>query len=590
MSLALECTKLSHNKNQKQTRLKNVLSSTGMNATSSVKRPKSRDSHVKTSVLDVSKNEAKKEAVYVRKNKQTDNTFAKVVSNKENVIDVAVANASKAKTLIPKSSETTFVAPKTRFSEKATQSKVVQIILWVVDSGCSKHMWVMFSIDDKLLLKRSWEPYRFRIQLCLGHIRFSVGLFCDGDLKWLLRSIHVMFEISESSDTTILFPLTIDHDQEDSPSTSSIIVDTHEAPLVVTASDEQTSPISLQETDEFNQERFYCMLHGRPCWIESMQDELNQFERLQVWELVPQQRKECYKQEEGIDFEESFAPVARLEAVRMLKKALYGLKQAPRACYQARPKSKHLKEVNRIFGSKQSYNMGVLYPKDSGFELIADLDADHAAEYVSLLHAVLMLLWMRTQCLTMDLNTIRFRCIVIPRVPLLFHAIQSNILRQSTLTSVPSAEKADEMILQDMIQVSLAEHTSHEEQETRENVALIYEHLAAEEIEKLVEDPENVDDSSPPRHDDTSIPGTRLEPIGDKESLEVEIIQEKEEEITKDTEVEPDKDTPMRGEGKKNVEETRISPIPSPTRSPRNLSTLVSSDIEKLQELMVTHV
>ncbi|GKF45623.1 hypothetical protein Tco_0135425, partial [Tanacetum coccineum] len=71
-----------------------------MNATSSVKELKSRDSHVKTSVLDVSKNEAKKEAVYVRKNKQTDNTFAKVVSNKENVIDVAVANASKVKTLL----------------------------------------------------------------------------------------------------------------------------------------------------------------------------------------------------------------------------------------------------------------------------------------------------------------------------------------------------------------------------------------------------------------------------------------------------------------------------------------------------------
>ncbi|GKB97544.1 hypothetical protein Tco_0983681 [Tanacetum coccineum] len=37
---------------------------------------------------------------------------------------------------------------------------------------------------------------------------------------------------------------------------------------------------------------------------------------------------------------------------------------------------------------------------------------------------------------------------------------------------VPSAEKADEMILQDMIQVSLAEHKSREEQEARENVAL----------------------------------------------------------------------------------------------------------------------
>ncbi|GJW26383.1 hypothetical protein Tco_0040194 [Tanacetum coccineum] len=78
-----------------------------------------------------------------------------------------------------------------------------------------------------------------------------------------------------------------------------------------------------------------------------------------------------------------------------------------------------------------------------------------------------------------------------------------------TAESMPAAEKADEMILQDMIQVSLAEHKSREEQEARENVALVYEYLAAEEIEKLVEDPENVDDSSPLRHDDTSIPGTR---------------------------------------------------------------------------------
>nr|GFD28025.1 hypothetical protein [Tanacetum cinerariifolium] len=36
------------------------------------------------------------------------------------------------------------------------------------------------------------------------------------------------------------------------------------------------------------------------CWIEAMQEELNKFERLE---------------EEGIDFEESFAPVARLEAI-----------------------------------------------------------------------------------------------------------------------------------------------------------------------------------------------------------------------------------------------------------------------------------
>nr|GEV59552.1 hypothetical protein [Tanacetum cinerariifolium] len=93
-------------------------------------------------------------------------------------------------------------------------------------------------------------------------------------------------------------------------------------------------------------------------WIESMQEELHQFDRLDVWELVD--RPLCTNDmriKEGVDFEESFAPVARLEAVRLfiayathktftiyqmdvktaflyrLKKALYGLKQAPRAWY-----------------------------------------------------------------------------------------------------------------------------------------------------------------------------------------------------------------------------------------------------------------
>ncbi|GJW74914.1 retrovirus-related pol polyprotein from transposon TNT 1-94 [Tanacetum coccineum] len=146
-------------------------------------------------------------------------------------------------------------------------------------------------------------------------------------------------------------------------------------------------------------------------WIEAMQEELRQFDRLQVWELVDkpfgknviklkwfwENKKDedqtvihnksrlvakGYAQEEGIDFEESFALVARLEAVRIffayaahksfpiyqidvkttfvngplkeevyvaqpdefvdpdqpkkvyrLRKALYGLKQAPRAWY-----------------------------------------------------------------------------------------------------------------------------------------------------------------------------------------------------------------------------------------------------------------
>ncbi|KAK2395681.1 putative mitochondrial protein [Trifolium repens] len=147
-------------------------------------------------------------------------------------------------------------------------------------------------------------------------------------------------------------------------------------------------------------------------WIEAMQEELNQFERSEVWDLVPRPEDvnvigtkwvyknksdengtvtrnkarlvaQGYTQIEGLDFDETFAPVARLESIRLLlgvacilkfklyqmdvksaflngylqeevyveqpkgfvdpehpnyvyklKKALYGLKQAPRAWYE----------------------------------------------------------------------------------------------------------------------------------------------------------------------------------------------------------------------------------------------------------------
>ncbi|GJT58899.1 retrovirus-related pol polyprotein from transposon TNT 1-94 [Tanacetum coccineum] len=146
-------------------------------------------------------------------------------------------------------------------------------------------------------------------------------------------------------------------------------------------------------------------------WFEAMQDKIHEFDQLKVWELVPRPDyvmviglkwiykvkldeygdvlknkarlvAKGYRQEEGIDFEESFAPVAQIEAIRIfianaanknmiiyqmdvkiaflngnlqeevfvnqpedfedpdypthvyrLKKALYGLKQAPRAWY-----------------------------------------------------------------------------------------------------------------------------------------------------------------------------------------------------------------------------------------------------------------
>ncbi|GJU64417.1 retrovirus-related pol polyprotein from transposon TNT 1-94 [Tanacetum coccineum] len=107
--------------------------------------------------------------------------------------------------------------------------------------------------------------------------------------------------------------------------------------------------------------------------IDAMQEEIHEFERLKVWELVPcpdnvfliklkwiykvktnesggvlknkaRLVAQGFRQEEGINFKESFAPVARIEAIQgfvdqdnpshvyKLKKALYSLKQAPRTC------------------------------------------------------------------------------------------------------------------------------------------------------------------------------------------------------------------------------------------------------------------
>ncbi|GJZ21197.1 retrovirus-related pol polyprotein from transposon TNT 1-94 [Tanacetum coccineum] len=191
-----------------------------------------------------------------------------------------------------------------------------------------------------------------------------------------------------------------------------------------------------------------------PAWIESMQEELLQFKRLDVWVLVPLPDnikpltlkwlfKNKHDEEntvirnksrlvvratakrEGIDFEESFAPVARMEAIRIflayaahksftvfqmdVKTAfLHGTLKEDGLRLQANPTKKHLKEVKRIFCYlRGTVNIGLWYTKDSGFELTGFSDDDYVGyctalsieevEYMSLSACYAQVIWMRTQ-------------------------------------------------------------------------------------------------------------------------------------------------------------------------------------------------
>ncbi|GJS46586.1 retrovirus-related pol polyprotein from transposon TNT 1-94 [Tanacetum coccineum] len=130
----------------------------------------------RNSVLSNTKNSSEKVEVSDRSNNKPD------VASKNVALDKRLrALFTTPRTVKSKFEDTTPVVSKTRFLVKIIQSnpldiknaavnplsaknKVVQIVLWIIDSGCSKHM------------------------TGLGHNLFSVGQFCDGDLEVAFRS------------------------------------------------------------------------------------------------------------------------------------------------------------------------------------------------------------------------------------------------------------------------------------------------------------------------------------------------------------------------------------------------------------------
>ncbi|GJQ93483.1 retrovirus-related pol polyprotein from transposon TNT 1-94 [Tanacetum coccineum] len=138
-----------------------------------------------------------------------------------------------------------------------------------------------------------------------------------------------------------------------------------------------------------------------PLWIDAMQEEIHEFERLKVWELVPcpdnvflVKLKWIYK----VKTDESGGD--NPSHVYMLKKALYGLKQAPRAWYdmlssflisqQFSKGAVDLHSSNDQVGNDiflpvdltltmmSAYVPGLWHLKDTDMSLIAYADADNA--------------------------------------------------------------------------------------------------------------------------------------------------------------------------------------------------------------------
>nr|GEU99564.1 uncharacterized mitochondrial protein AtMg00810-like [Tanacetum cinerariifolium] len=125
------------------------------------------------------------------------------------------------------------------------------------------------------------------------------------------------------------------------------------------------------------------------CWIEAMQEDLNEFERLKTAFLNGNLREEVYVNQPN-EFVDSNNP----NHVYKLKKVLYGLKQAPRAWYDAN----HVgcQDTRRSTSGSLQFLGDRLISWSSKRQKSAAISSTEA-EYIALSRCCAQILWMRSQ-------------------------------------------------------------------------------------------------------------------------------------------------------------------------------------------------
>ncbi|GJU01409.1 hypothetical protein Tco_1111747 [Tanacetum coccineum] len=197
----------------------------GVESSHSVRRSTSKDIKSKNSIL---KN-TKSLSTYVWKTLNS----ACLDSNKS---DTKTSNALAAQS---KNLRATSIVTKSRLSvaktPTATRSLVIQLVMWIVDSGCSKHM------TGNLQLLRNF------IKKFMGTVRFGndhfaaitgYGVYVQGNLTichvYYVEGLEY-YEISSQEVSDDSAANTTDNDH--TSSSSSIVIDQDDAPPVVSLSD-----------------------------------------------------------------------------------------------------------------------------------------------------------------------------------------------------------------------------------------------------------------------------------------------------------------------------------------------------------------